>query len=541
MVKLMEESINNLEKKNKEYAKIIKELKESIKFDIIEKNKEKNQLNEKIVKLEEENKIMKEKLEMFKEINEPQIKGNKDQNNDKNINPNIYLCNKFKDIPEILKFQYLKEFKDNNNEIIENKDKNEKCLDNNDINKKIDEVKVCPGNYNDINENIDKNGKCLDNNDIIKNIDKNGCLYDNNEKNKNLDKNKKCLDDKNEINENNNNDNNNKLINLNNNLKNDFNGNPNRLKNIDYLLKSDEKGQICFDDFVGLIDKKEYLAYNIKNSLEIITIKDKKKIISLKKHQDDIKVIRYYKNDNNKEDYILSCEKNVLIVWDIQNNYNIKKEIKIENNAYIMDALLLLNISNKNYIIISNITQKYYTALYEFNNDKPKQNIFGTKENQTRHMNLWKKENNYYLIEYCHNQKVSINNIFEDECYANLIKDPEGIHDYGYIYKDKYLCVSDLDNNFIRIWDLFKKSVFKEIKFDAYMGDEIIPWNNKYSIVGCRDCYLIIDIDEEKVEYKYLERIEYSFNFKGIKKIKISDSGECLIASYRANIILLCE
>ena len=205
-----------------------------------------------------------------------------------------------------------------------------------------------------------------------------------------------------------------------------------------------------------------------------------------------------------------------------------------------MDALLLLNISNKNYIIISNITQKYYTALYEFNNDKPKQNIFGTKENQTRHMNLWKKENNYYLIEYCQNQKVSINNIFEDECYANLIKDPEGIHDYGYIYKDKYLCVSDLDNNFIRLWDLFKKSVFKEIKFDAYMGDQIIPWNNKYSIVGCRDCYLIIDIDEEKVEYKYLERIEYSFNFKGIKKIKISDSGECLIASYEANIILLC-
>ena len=73
-----------------------------------------------------------------------------------------------------------------------------------------------------------------------------------------------------------------------------------------------------------------------------------------------------------------------------------------------MDALLLLNISNKNYIIISNITQKYYTALYEFNNDKPKKNIFGTKENQTRHMNLWKKENNYYLIEYCQDQKVSI-------------------------------------------------------------------------------------------------------------------------------------
>ena len=42
MVKLMEESINNLEKTNKEYAKKIKELKERIKFDLIEKNKEKN-------------------------------------------------------------------------------------------------------------------------------------------------------------------------------------------------------------------------------------------------------------------------------------------------------------------------------------------------------------------------------------------------------------------------------------------------------------------------------------------------------------------
>ena len=70
----------------------------------------------------------------------------------------------------------------------------------------------------------------------------------------------------------------------------------------------------------------------------------------------------------------------------------------------------------------------------------------------------WLYNNKYYIIECCR-YKISINNIFEDENYSNLSKQPEGYHYCGYIYNNNYLCVSDYDNNYIRIWDLINKLI----------------------------------------------------------------------------------
>ena len=53
-----------------------------------------------------------------------------------------------------------------------------------------------------------------------------------------------------------------------------------------------------------------------------------------------------------------------------------------------------------------------------------------------------------------------------------------------------------------------------------------IPWNSKYTIVGCGGCFVIINIEENKV-IKYIE-VKKS-QALGIKKIKINEYGECLI------------
>ena len=88
--------------------------------------------------------------------------------------------------------------------------------------------------------------------------------------------------------------------------------------------------------------------------------------------------------------------------------------------------------------------------------------------------------------------------MLEDECYSNLNMDPEGYHYCGYIYNDNYLCVIDNYNKCIRIWDLVNNIINKEIKYDGKYGYEIIPWNNKYTIVGSYDGIVIINIEEGK-------------------------------------------
>ena len=62
----------------------------------------------------------------------------------------------------------------------------------------------------------------------------------------------------------------------------------------------------------------------------------------------------------------------------------------------------------------------------------------------------WLYNNKFYIIECC-DYKISINNIFENECYANLIMNSNDSHFYGYIYNDNYLCFSNFNKECTRI------------------------------------------------------------------------------------------
>ena len=147
----------------------------------------------------------------------------------------------------------------------------------------------------------------------------------------------------------------------------------------------------------------------------------------------------------------------LIIIWDIQNNYNQKYIIQSDYSSLILDALLLFNYNNKDYILLSSSFKNEYSKLYEFKDKTPfVKNIYETNKNNTAYMIPWLYNNKYYIIECCP-YKISINNIFEDENYTNLSKNPERVHPCGYIYNNNYLCVSDRNNKYIRIWDLVNK------------------------------------------------------------------------------------
>ena len=95
-------------------------------------------------------------------------------------------------------------------------------------------------------------------------------------------------------------------------------------------------------------------------------------IKTLKGHKNKIRVIRYYHNKNNKinnEEYILSCDSDkLIIIWDINNNFNQKYYIQENFKGDINDSLILFNIFNKNYIITSSDNYgnyNEYAKLYE--------------------------------------------------------------------------------------------------------------------------------------------------------------------------------
>ena len=144
-------------------------------------------------------------------------------------------------------------------------------------------------------------------------------------------------------------------------------------------------------------------------------------------------VIRYYLK-NNSEDYILTCDLNKsIIIWEIQNNFNKKYKLSQNYSGFIWDALLLFNINNKNYILLSSSGDEGedYSKLYELNNNNDNKidnnnnnlkfikDINNTNQNCTYYMIQWIYNNKLYLIECCFG-KISINNVFENEKLCNF-------------------------------------------------------------------------------------------------------------------------
>ena len=324
------------------------------------------------------------------------------------------------------------------------------------------------------------------------------------------------------------------------NINAEFKENPQNLKLRDTLTtNASSYNQLAkFDVYIGFKDHIEYLVCSNKNTnnLDIMRIKDKTIITSLKGHNANAIVIKYYLKDD-KEEYILSSDANKLvIIWDIQNFFNKKYTIQAQYSNHIYDAKLLFNVFNKDYILLSNYASNEYSKLYEFKENTPfVKNIYGTNDHITYYMIPWFYQNKYYLIE-CSQNKIYINNMFEDENYANLSMDPEGNHYCGYLYNENYLCVSDYCQKFVRIWDLVNKVIYKQINYDtswSYSSYEIIPWNSKYLIFGSDYYFIIMDINEGKTIKKI--DITDSSEIRSMKKIKVGQLGECFICGGNGN------
>ena len=320
--------------------------------------------------------------------------------------------------------------------------------------------------------------------------------------------------------------------------KENFSQNPNKLKYNEILATNhSDAGKLSnFLVFNGIKDNIPYLIYNNETNfnLEVMRLNDNTIINSLKKHANKVTVINHYKKSSNI-DYLLSCDLNKLVViWDIQNNFNVKATIQEQYSGIIWDAHLLLNVFNKDYILLSSGKKGESIKLYELKDNSTQfvKNVFGTKEHITNYMIPWFYNFKYYVIKFYND--ISIHNIFDNECYAELTAEKSSYF-CGFIYNKSYLCANDRNNNLLRIWDLMSKNLIRQIRYDGESGREIIQWNDTYAIIACKYSFVIIDLEKEEMSSK----ISIKRCLGGVKKIFLDRLGECLIVSDFNNTIIL--
>ena len=87
------------------------------------------------------------------------------------------------------------------------------------------------------------------------------------------------------------------------------------------------------------------------------------------------------------------------------------------------------------------------------------------------------------------------------------------------------------------MWDLANKTLLRSIEINDYKGRGILQWNNNYSIVGCENGFAIVNFKEGKFVKKICTK--GNNDIIELKKIKLSQLGDCLICRDKENILSL--
>ena len=484
---------------------------------IEEMNNKINELNNKIDKKYEEIKdIINKKDLVINEINQKVISlENKIQELE---NKNIDIINKYENEIKLLNNKIMNLENNINNSIIKINDsincfnllKEEKNIDNNNVNKM---------NNNIFNDEINKNEIIINNEYQEKEI--------------NLEK----------INNNNEYE---KKINY------EFVKDPKNLKYKSDLISSnsDSGYNDIFEIYISYKDNQEYIVSpNCKNfNLNIFNLRNNQKILSLEKHKNSIRTIRYFINNKNKNEYLISADRDYkVIIWDITNNYNIKYIIDTKYASDIYSCLLVFPENmNDNFIVTSTYcmsknNEEAATKVYSFNDCKFIKYINNTSDIHIYYLLSWYNKNNnqYYIIQFSGN-KILINNLISDELYSELINIPEGYHYSGVLYyKDNkdYLCSSST-NGYLNIWDLYEKKIYKNINTNGSNLAHVINWNNKYIIAVDinKKSFKIIEIENNSI---YDIKNDNKHKLYCIKKVNHPIYGESLLSVTNDKVIKL--
>ena len=342
--------------------------------------------------------------------------------------------------------------------------------------------------------------------------------------------------------------------------------NPNELRFKYDLVNTNTKGGLndIFEVFKSIKDNEDFLVSPNKTNfhLDVITLKDNKFYGALKGHQKKVTSVRYFLNNYNNNEFLISSdEMGIVFIWDIANSYRKLYTINTKYNDIIYSCLLVFtgeanensnydNNNNTGYIItstfdISKENQNSATKIYSLENGEFINYIKNTNTNSVFYLLSWinKRDNRNYIIQFCY-MKILITNILEDEeIYAELSQEQKLSHYSGFIYEkkeeDKAYLYSSSKNGFINIWDLYNKVLVNNININGSILCHIIQWDDKYAIVADYNgkSFKIINLETLRVEQDIGE--SHTKEVKSIKKIRHPFLGDSLLSAGNDNMIKL--
>jgi len=312
------------------------------------------------------------------------------------------------------------------------------------------------------------------------------------------------------------------------------NNDENHFKMIPQDLKFGENIGFNNGAFTGLdafknINNIPILLFSLKNKIylmNIITRKNIKEII-VDIGEQEINFLKYF-NYDKKEYIICKIEKDKIIIFDIQNNYNIIFELDSKN----IRSCILFNYNSKIYLFVSFLDK---VNIYDINNNNQlmtsiyKQSQIDDCMEYTD--NIFIDKNNLLYIIICYRNKIISLKNSDYKIYKEYInKYPhEGILKLPKVYEFEnnitYL-LTIFYNYILNIYDFYSGDIIKQFNFSwEFLPCDYLFWNsNLLLIMGYEDLVHIIDIFTGEINY-----FDDTFNSYFMKKIYLDDCEESII------------
>ena len=324
-------------------------------------------------------------------------------------------------------------------------------------------------------------------------------------------------------------------------MKNTLKNNPKDLVFLKNLVIDSYSNNWLIDKFVVFksLNNILYLIYS-NNSKSIISynIIDNKKINEIKNvHEDYISSFKYYLDNINQRDLVISLSSNLhysnIKLWDI-NNFELILNIEKLTNYGFLKSACFLNDNSNSYIIVCFVT-------YLKKNPEPIK-VYDFKGNKTKEIND-SKDRAYYIDNY-YDDDLNKNFILtgnkgyiktydynENKIYHKYYEYSENISSHLRMIINKKKEITELiescrDGN-IRIWNFHTGAFIRIINISKELRD-ICMWDNEYLLAGCNDKTIKIINLNNGIIIKEMEG--HNDKVLSLKIINHPIYGKCLIS-----------
>ena len=294
---------------------------------------------------------------------------------------------------------------------------------------------------------------------------------------------------------------------------------------------------IVFKSFNNIL----YLIYSNNNkSIISYNIIDNKKINEIKNaHKEYISCFRYYFDNTNKRDLVISLSSNLhysnIKLWNINNLELILNIEKLTNYGFLKSACFLNDSKGGSYIVTC------FTMHYKKNPEPIK--VYDFKGNKTKEIN--DSEDSAYYIDNYYDDNLNKNFILtgnigyiksydynENKIYHKYYENSENNFGHLSIIINKKKEITELiescpDGN-IRIWNFHSGVFIRIINISKEGIRDICMWDNEYLLVGCDDKTIkLINLNNGEI----IKEIEgHNNKVLSLKIINHPIYGKCLLS-----------